>query len=245
MNQKPQSSDWGFWFSSSDTRPSWGREAITRSASLPGASSLRQPGSSTTFKPEDQHADGTVSSTAVSRHGLRERKVIFVDRAAIRPDVIARTSAPPARREAGELSALRELVEWAPCGYLTWGDDGVITWLNQTFPRWTGRQRDALVGTRQADLLPVEDRVLWATSCVPQLRTTGSVAEVVPVILTAAGSRRAVLITATRYDAVVSAAPQVKVVVFGVHERGRQQWSLMDALYRAWESDQRRASAEA
>lgn len=152
---------------------------------------------------------------------------------------------PPGAEKVGELSALRELVEWAPCGYLTCGDDGVITWVNQTFLRWTGHRRDALVGIKLTDLLPVGERVLWATSCVPQLRTTGSVAEVVLEVLTAEGSRRAVLISATRYDAGGGGAPQVKVVVFGVHERAQQQRSLIDTLHRARESEQRRTSAEA
>lgn len=120
------------------------------------------------------------------------------------PAVAARRPERLGRRVAGELSALRELVEWAPCGYLTRGDEGVITWVNQTFLRWRGHRRDALAGTRLADLLPVGERVLCATSCVPQPRTTGSVAEVVLEVVTAVGSQRAVLISATRYDAGVA-----------------------------------------
>lgn len=57
--------------------------------------------------------------------------------------------------------------------------------------------------------------------------------------------RRAVPSIATRYDAGGRAAPQVKVVVFGVHERAQQQRSLMDTLHWARETDQRCASAEA
>lgn len=87
--------------------------------------------------------------------------------------------------------------------------------------------------------------MLWAASCVPQLPTTGSVAEVVVEVLTAAGSRRPVLIGASRYNPEGSAPPQTRVVVFGVHERAQQQRSLMDTLHEAREADQRRASAEA
>lgn len=167
-----------------------------------------------------------------------------MDRAAVRADVIARRPEPLGQREAGELSALRELVEWAPCGYLTCCDDGVITWVNQTFLGWTGHRRDILVGTRLTDLLPVGERVLWVTSCVPQLRTTGSVTEVLLEVLTAEGARRAVLVSATRHDAGGDAPPQVKVVVFGAHERVQQRRGLIDTLHRAQESERQRATAE-
>lgn len=83
-----------------------------------------------------------------------------MERAAVHADVIVRHREPLGRREAGELAALRELMEWAPCECLAFSDDGVITWVNQTFLRWTGHRLDALVGTRLTELLRVEDRVL-------------------------------------------------------------------------------------
>lgn len=154
--------------------------------------------------------------------------------------------APGAVEPAGlvDLSELVDLVEQAPCGYLTTDDAGVITWVNQTFSAWTGRQREDLIGVDLARLFPVGDRILWSASCVPALRTSGSVAEVMLEVLTAQGARRAVLLSATRARVGGGGPWQVKVVVFGAHERRAHQRQLVDALRRAQESERQRAAAE-
>lgn len=165
----------------------------------------------------------------------------------ITPTVPADLIDSPERAWPGEGFApaeLRELVEQAPCGYLTCSDDGVITWVNETFLTWTGHRREDLLGTELARLFPVGDRILWTASCVPQLRTTGSVAEVLLEVLTAKRARRAVLVSATRQFAGGVDQPQVKVIVFGAHERRRHERDLVEALRRAQDSERQRAAAE-
>jgi diguanylate cyclase (GGDEF)-like protein/PAS domain S-box-containing protein len=140
---------------------------------------------------------------------------------------------------------LEQLYQHAPCGYLLLADDGTITSVNETFLHWTGHRREALVGARFQQLLPVGDRILFSTHCMPQLALAGAVAEIVIDVIGSDGARRAALLTAARSPATASAAARTRVIVFSAHERRRYEQELVAALRRAEESEARRVSAEA
>lgn len=140
---------------------------------------------------------------------------------------------------------LEELYQQAPCGYLSTTDDGTITRVNDTFLAWTGHRREDLLGSRIHQLLPVGDKILYSTHCMPQLRLMGAVAEVLVEVLTADRTRRAALLTAARTPPVGDRPASVRVIVFGAHERRRYELELVDALRRAEASDERRDQAEA
>lgn len=137
------------------------------------------------------------------------------------------------------------LYQHAPCGYLLTGDDGLITAVNDTFLLWSGHARPALLGTSLSRLLPVGDRILYATRIAPQLRISGSIAEVVIEIVAADGSRRAALLSASRTAGSQTVAPQTRVVIFSAAERRRYEQELVAALQRAHESEAQRRDSEA
>ena len=140
---------------------------------------------------------------------------------------------------------LEQLYQQAPCGYLVLADDHTVTAVNDTFLHWTGHLREDLVGARFDRLLPVGDRILWATHCLPQLAGAGAVGEIVIDVLGTGGVRRAALLTAARTPATATTPASTRVIVFSAHERRRYEQELVTALHRAEQSEAQRASAEA
>ncbi len=138
-----------------------------------------------------------------------------------------------------------DLYEHAPCGYLLVRDDGTIVRVNSTFLAWTGHRRHDLLGTRVEQLLPVGDRILYLTHCLPALQMTGSVAEFAVDVLDAAGARRSCLLTATRDPGGAGVPPLVRLIVFSAHARRRYERELLAALRQAEEAEAHRQRAEA
>nr|WP_205709056.1 GGDEF domain-containing phosphodiesterase [Kineococcus siccus] len=132
----------------------------------------------------------------------------------------------------------------APCGYLTTDDDGTITRVNDTFLGWAGYRHEDLLGTSVTRLLPVGDRILYTTHCVPQLVTVGAVSEVVLEVVAADRSRRACLLTATRTAASPGRPAEVRLVVLSIPERRAYEQQLVGALRRAEQSEAARVQAE-
>jgi PAS domain S-box-containing protein len=93
------------------------------------------------------------------------------------------------------------LWQHAPGAQLLLDDDGSITAANTTFTTWTGHARESLLGTAFARLLPIGDRVVWSTHCVPQLLATGRVTEASVQVLGADGVRHPALLSAVRSTA--------------------------------------------
>ena len=140
---------------------------------------------------------------------------------------------------------LEQLYQQAPCGYLVLADDHTIAAVNDTFLHWTGHCREDLLGTPFDRLLPVGDRILFSTHCLPQLAVAGAVGEIVIDVIGVGGARRPALLTAARTPATATAPASTRVIVFSAHERRRYEQELVGALHRAEESDARRAAAEA
>ncbi|HEX8497972.1 MAG TPA: diguanylate cyclase, partial [Actinomycetales bacterium] len=135
----------------------------------------------------------------------------------------------------------------SPCAQLVLdAAGGIVLEANQTFLQWSGLDRSTVVGTEFARLLPVGDRILWSTHCLPKLETSGRVDEVSVQVVGAERERRAAFLTARRLPTVDAAtgAAHVSVALFAATERRRYEEDLLGAKRRAEESESRRASAE-
>src|SRR3954451_3667049 len=66
-----------------------------------------------------------------------------------------------------------ELYEDAPCGYMSSLMDGTIVRVNRTFLRWTGLDRDAVVGRSVASLFSPASRLYFEVHAAPLLRLEG------------------------------------------------------------------------
>jgi PAS domain S-box-containing protein len=72
-----------------------------------------------------------------------------------------------------------DILEDAPCGFISTLADGTITHANATFVAWTGYSRATLLaGKRFQDLLTVPGRIFFETHFAPLLRMQGFVKEI-------------------------------------------------------------------
>lgn len=72
-----------------------------------------------------------------------------------------------------------EVLEHAPCGFLSTLPDGTILRVNQALVDWTGLERGMLLGGKRfQDLLTVPGRIFYETHFAPLLRMQGFVREI-------------------------------------------------------------------
>ena len=69
------------------------------------------------------------------------------------------------------------LLERAPCGFLTFGDDGTVLTANATLLEMLGLSHDAVVGQRFETLLTVSSRIFYQTHLLPMLKLQPTVEE--------------------------------------------------------------------
>jgi serine/threonine-protein kinase RsbW len=122
-----------------------------------------------------------------------------------------------------------ELYEDAPCGYMSSLVDGTIVRVNRTFLRWTGLERDALVGSDIAALFSPASRLYFEVHAIPLLRIQGEVHGLALEVEAAQGRTLPVLI-----DAVVKrdddGKPRfVRTTFFDATERTAHERELLEA----------------
>jgi len=69
------------------------------------------------------------------------------------------------------------LLERAPCGFLTFADDGTVLTANATLLEMLGLSHDAVVGQRFETLLTVSSRIFYQTHLLPMLKLQPTVEE--------------------------------------------------------------------
>jgi PAS domain S-box-containing protein len=131
----------------------------------------------------------------------------------------------PAYQESAE-----ELLESAPCGYLSAAPDGMLLRVNETFLRWTGYRREDLVGVKRfQDLLSVGGRIYHETHYAPMLRMQGIVREIAVDIVTADGRRLPVLVNSVLLKDAEGEPRVVRTTVFDATERKSYERELLAA----------------
>ena len=96
------------------------------------------------------------------------------------------------------MDSAQQILDTAPCGFITTLPDGTLTSVNATFASWTGHARTALLADmRFQDLLTGPDRETYETQVVPQLNAQGFVREVVFQLEQLSGAPRQVLVSAS------------------------------------------------
>lgn len=142
-------------------------------------------------------------------------------------------------------SNLEALFHQAPAGYLITGADGIILDANETFLRWTGRDRNSVQGQNLLTLLPVGDRLMYATHAQPQLDEHGEYTELGVDILAADGTRLPMMLSAVRSRPFPGSPSLDRIIVFGAPKRRRYERELEAALRTAEDAVHARARAEA
>jgi PAS domain S-box-containing protein len=125
-----------------------------------------------------------------------------------------------------------ELYENAPCGYISSSTDGTIVRVNQTFLNWTGHSREAVVGRRLRDFLPLAGRVFYETHFDPLLRMQGFVREMALEITCAGGRLLPVLVNAVQHTDAAGRAAITRSTIFDATERRAYERELLNARRR-------------
>ncbi len=91
-----------------------------------------------------------------------------------------------------------ELLNTAPCGFLSFTDDGRVVLVNDTLLALLGYGREELVGRHVESLLPVASRIFYQTHLFPLLRLHDRVEEVYFSLRAKDGAEVPVLVNAAR-----------------------------------------------
>jgi PAS domain S-box-containing protein len=90
------------------------------------------------------------------------------------------------------------VLDRAPCGFLSFDDDGSVLAVNATLLEWLGRHEDDVVGGHIDGILPPAGRVFHQTYFFPALRMTGRAEEAFLTLLTSDGAALPFLVSARR-----------------------------------------------
>ncbi|HET8656449.1 MAG TPA: ATP-binding protein [Longimicrobiaceae bacterium] len=93
-----------------------------------------------------------------------------------------------------------ELLDTAPCGFLSFTEDGTLTRLNATLLGMLGYGRDELVGRHVEQILTVGSRIFYQTHWFPLLRLHGRAEEIFLLLRSKTGEDLGVLVNAARRE---------------------------------------------
>lgn len=93
-----------------------------------------------------------------------------------------------------------DVLDTAPCGFVSFGDDGSITLINTTLLGMLGFEREELVGQHIEKILAVGTRIFYQTHWFPLLRMHGQADEIFLLLRGRAGENVGVLANAVRRE---------------------------------------------
>lgn len=92
------------------------------------------------------------------------------------------------------------LLNTAPCGFLSFTDDGTISVVNATLSKLLGYEPDELVGQRIELILPIAGRIFYQTHFFPLLKLQGKAEELYFSLRARQGNQVPVLVNAVRQE---------------------------------------------
>jgi PAS domain S-box-containing protein len=140
---------------------------------------------------------------------------------------------------AAETAGMGALLDGAPCGFVSFADDGTITAANATLAEMLGYGRGELEGRRIESLMGVGSRIFYQTHFFPLVRLHGRAEEIFLLLRARDGSDVGVLANAARRER--GGAWAVDCVFMQVRERRRFEDELLRARR---DAEQARAAAE-
>jgi PAS domain S-box-containing protein len=147
---------------------------------------------------------------------------------------------PAVTADGPDAAALGDLLDRAPCGFVSFADDGTITCANTTLAQMLGYGRGELEGRRIESLMSVGARIFYQTHFFPIVRIHGRVEEIFLLLKDRDGDDVGVLANAVRHER--GGAWANDCVFMHVRERRKFEDELLRAR-RAAEEAQARAEA--
>jgi signal transduction histidine kinase len=122
---------------------------------------------------------------------------------------------------------LDSLIDGAPCGFLSFLDDGTLTAVNQTLLDMLGCTRAALIGAHVESVLAVGSRIFYQTHLFPLLRLQGAADEIFLLLRPQEGPDIGALVSAVRRER--AGRWVTDAVVMRVRERQKFEAALLRA----------------
>jgi PAS domain S-box-containing protein len=120
-----------------------------------------------------------------------------------------------------------DLVNEAPCGLLTFADDGRVVTVNDTLLGLLGYGRDELVGGHVEALMALPTRIFYQTHFFPLIRLHGRADEIYLALRSKAGAEVAMIVNAVRREGDVGAVTHC--ALFPVRVRRQYEDELLRA----------------
>lgn len=98
------------------------------------------------------------------------------------------------------LCQIDELLNTAPCGFLSFTDDGTIVTANATMSKLLEYQADQLQGLSITSVLPIASRIFYQTHFFPLLKLRGKVEEIYLLLRSQQGKDVPMLVNAVRQE---------------------------------------------
>lgn len=98
------------------------------------------------------------------------------------------------------IAMMGDVLNTAPCGFLSFADDGTIVLTNDTLLRMLGYERDEVEGRRFTTLLSTPGRIFYQTHFFPLLKLHGKADEIYLSLRSRHGDEVPVLVNAVRHE---------------------------------------------
>lgn len=130
-------------------------------------------------------------------------------------------------------SGSNELLDHAPCGFISFGDDSRIVYANSTLLERLGFSHDELAGRHFETVLGVGSRIFYQTHFFPLVMLHGRAQEVFMLLRTNTGDDVGMLCNAARHER--DGAGVTDCVFMEVQERRKFEEALLDARHQLQE----------
>lgn len=128
-----------------------------------------------------------------------------------------------------QIDDFQDMVENAPCGYITLRPDGRIDRVNKTQLVWIGQTADGMIGRRFSDFLNMAGRIYYETHIAPLLRMQGFFNEFAIEMLTAAGVPMQFICNASEVRDSSGRAAFIRLALLKATDRRRYEQELLTA----------------
>src|SRR5688572_27531304 len=119
------------------------------------------------------------------------------------------------------------MLDNAPCGFISFGDDGRVQLINATLLERLGRTRDEIVGRHVESLLTIGTRIFYQTHFFPLVKLHGRAQEIFMLLRNTSGEDVGVLCNAVRRERDGSFVTDC--VMMEVEERRKFEEALVQA----------------
>ncbi|MEY9358672.1 PAS domain S-box-containing protein [Bradyrhizobium yuanmingense] len=138
-----------------------------------------------------------------------------------------------------------DMVNNAPCGYVTLHANGRIAHVNLTLLAWSGHAADQIAGKRFSDLLTMPGRIYYETHITPLLRIQGFFNEFAIDLVTAAGEPLHMIANANERRDADGKLLLIRLALIKATDRRRYEQELLAGRESARTGDARGAAARA